>query len=293
MQIEVENTRRKSPSVSADKYIDSHQHLWKYDSVRDSWITDEMSAIRKDFLPVDLQPVLEQNGFKGCVVVQSDQSEEHNQFLLELVKNNDFIKGIVGWVNLQAENIKERLQYYKQFDIIKGFRHVLQGEEDRALMLKPKFMRGIEAFDAFGYTYDILIFPDQLQYIPAFVAAFPNQKFVINHIAKPYIKHNKIDDWKRDIEAVAENENVSCKISGMVTEADFTNWRPAMFTPYIDVVVKAFGIDRIMYGSDWPLCLVAGSYKKVSGIVKDYFASYSKEEQLKVFGVNATNFYNL
>jgi len=274
-------------------YIDSHQHFWHYQPLRDSWITDDMGVIRKDFLPSELKPLLQQNGFKGCVAIQSDQSEAHNDFLLDLAGENDFIKGIVGWVDLQAENIKQRLQHYKRFPIIKGFRHVLQGEEDRALMLKPAFMRGVEALQDVGLTYDILIFPDQLQYVPAFVNAFPQQKFVLDHIAKPNIKDRKIDEWKRDIEAVAEYKNVYCKISGMVTEADFKNWDEHDFTPYIDVVVKAFGVDRIMYGSDWPVCLVGGSYEKVSGIVKDYFASYPEEVQVRVFGANAARFYSL
>jgi L-fuconolactonase len=273
--------------------IDTHQHFWKYDAVRDSWITDEMRVIKKDFLPADLKIQLDENGFEGCVAVQSDQTEGHNDFLLELANDNSFIKGVVGWVDLQADNIGERLQYYHQFEIIKGFRHVLQGESNRALMLTPAFMRGIAALQAFNYTYDILIFPDQLQYIPAFVAAFPNQKFVIDHIAKPDIKNNKIADWKKDIQAVANYANVSCKISGMVTEADFTNWKKADFTPYIDVVVEAFGVDRVMFGSDWPVCLVAGDYTQVLGIVKEYFASFSPEDQIKIFRTSAIDFYDL
>jgi L-fuconolactonase len=160
-------------------------------------------------------------------------------------------------------------------------------------MLKPAFMRGIEALNEFGYTYDILIFPDQLKYIRDFVTAFPNQMFVLDHIAKPYIKDKKIDEWKKDMQAVAEFDNVFCKISGMVTEAHFKNWKKEDFTPYIDVVVKAFGIDRIMYGSDWPVCLVGGSYEKVLDIVQEYFQSYSKEDQVKIFKTNATKFYKL
>ncbi|WP_207492374.1 amidohydrolase family protein [Aridibaculum aurantiacum] len=273
--------------------IDSHQHFWQYDPVRESWITDEMRVIRRDFMPHDLEPVLQQNGLDGCVVVQSDQSEEHNDFLLELANNNAFIKGIVGWVDLRAEDIHDRLRHYKQFESIKGFRHVLQGEEDRSLMLRPAFMKGIAALKDFGFTYDILIFPDQLQYIPEFVAAHPDQKFVIDHIAKPYIKDKKIEEWKRDMQAVAKHKNVYCKISGMVTEADFKNWKKEDFTPYIDAVVEAFGTSRIMFGSDWPVCLVAASYEEMIGIVKEYFASFSADEQEKIFGGNAQQFYNL
>ncbi|MDB5192118.1 MAG: amidohydrolase [Segetibacter sp.] len=275
------------------KAIDSHQHFWKFDPVRDSWITSEMAAIQNDFLPAHLHPLLRENGFSGCVVVQSDQTEEHNKFLLEQATGNPFIKGVVGWVNLRSEDIHERLEYYSQFEIIKGFRHVLQGEEDRALMLKPEFMRGIAALEDFGYTYDILIFPDQLKYIPEFVSAFPDQKFVIDHLAKPGIKNQKIDEWTLEIMAVARYENVYCKISGMVTEADWKNWKYEDFKPYLDVVVEAFGQDNIMYGSDWPVCLVAASYEQTAGIVKQYFADFTTNEQEKFFGENATRFYNL
>ena len=273
--------------------IDAHQHFWKFDPVRDSWINEEMAAIQRDFLPEDLEPLLQQNGLEGCVLVQSDQTEAYNDFMLGLAENNAFIKGIVGWVDLRAANIKDRLAHYLQYPLMKGFRHVLQGEEDRALMLKPEFMHGIAALKEFGFTYDILIFPDQLQYIPDFVAAFPDQKFVIDHIAKPYIKDRKIDPWKEDMIKAADYPNVYCKISGMVTEADWKGWKKEDFTPYLDVVVEAFGTNRIMYGSDWPVCNVAASYGDMMNIVRDYFSSYSKEQQQAFFGENARGFYNL
>ena len=273
--------------------IDAHQHFWNYDPVRDSWITNEMSFIRKDFLPEHLQPILEENGFDGCVAVQADQSENETKFLLGLANKNDFIKGVVGWVDLQSENIEERLAYYKQFKKLKGFRHILQGEKDRAYMLKPEFTRGIKALKQFNYTYDILIFPDQLQYTIKFVESFPEQKFVIDHLAKPYIKDKKIDGWKEDIQQVAQYKNVYCKISGMVTEAGWQSWKEKDFIPYIDVVVNAFGTDRILFGSDWPVCLLAANYSEVVNIVKDYFSSFTQNEQDKFLGQNAIEFYNL
>jgi L-fuconolactonase len=252
-----------------------------------------MSVIQKDFLPQDLLPVLKENGIDGTVVVQSDQSEEENEFHLNNAKQFDFIKGIVGWIDLQAENIEERLAYYKQFEVMKGFRHVLQGEQDRALMLKPKFKRGIGLLSKYSFTYDVLIHADQLQYTEEFAAAFPDQPFVIDHIAKPYIKDKKIDEWKGAIQAVSQHKNVYCKISGMVTEADWKHWKKDDFKPYLDTVLEAFGINRIMFGSDWPVCLVAASYNEVISIVKDYFSSFSPNEQEMFFGGNATAFYNL
>jgi L-fuconolactonase len=273
--------------------IDAHQHFWKFDPVRDSWITEEMSVIRKDFFPADLKAILEANGFDGCVAVQADQSETETDFLIRLANENDFIKGVVGWVDLQASNIKERLEQYHQNKIVKGFRHVLQGEPQRDLMLTPKFRNGIKALQAFNFTYDILIFPDQVKFATEMVAAFPEQKFIIDHLAKPSIKEKEIEGWKKDIDAIAKQENVWCKLSGMVTEANWKEWEPDDFVPYLDAVVEGFGIDRILFGSDWPVCLVAATYKEVVDILAGYFSSFSKTEQEKIFGGNATRFYNL
>ena len=273
--------------------IDAHQHFWQFDPVRDSWINEEMAVIQQDFLPADLKPLLQQNNIDGTVVVQSDQSEKENAFQLEHAATAAFIKGIVGWVDLQAAAVEDRLAYYNAYKIMKGFRHVLQGEADRALMLKPAFMHGISKLQRFGFTYDILIFPDQLQYVPELVQAFPNQKFVIDHIAKPTIKEQKIPDWKKDIQALAGYENLYCKISGMVTEANWKDWEQKDFTPYLDTVVETFGTNRIMFGSDWPVCLVAASYQQMLAIVTNYFSSFTANEQTKFFGLNAIEFYNL
>jgi len=273
--------------------IDAHQHFWKYDAVRDSWITEEMSVIQRDFMPADLEPILKRNGLDGCIVVQSDQSEVENSFQLNNADSHDFVKGVVGWVDLRAPSVGERLSYYSTFNKMKGFRHVLQGEAQRDLMLTPSFMNGISQLEQYNFTYDILIFSDQLKYIPQFVKLFPYQKFVIDHIAKPGIKSGEIDQWKKDMTAVAAFDNVYCKISGMVTEANWQNWHPSDFKPYLDIVVNVFGTDRIMYGSDWPVCEVAGGYDKVIGILKNYFSVFSEEEQKNFFGENAMEFYGL
>ena len=273
--------------------IDAHQHFWKFDPIRDTWIPDSMSFLRKDFMPSQFAPLLKRNAFDGCITVQSEQAEIENVFQLENAKRNDFIKGIVGWVDFQAKNIKEKLSYYTQFKKIKGFRHILQGEVQRDLMLKAEFLRGMKALQEFDYTYDILIYADQLKFIKEFVAQFPKQKFVIDHLAKPYIKTKEIDDWKRHIREVAKHENVSCKISGFLTEADMKNWKEEDFTPYFDVVVESFSTNRIMFGSDWPVCLGGADYKTVVSTTKKYFSSFTKNEQDKFFGINAIKFYNL
>ena len=273
--------------------IDAHQHFWKYDLLRHHWIGDEMAVIRRDFLPEHLAEVLIENKVDGCVAVQADQSVTETEFLLNLALSNDFIKGVVGWVDLRAADLEAQLENYSQHNLLKGFRHILQGEKQRDLCLDSSFQRGIALLAPYGFTYDILIHQDQLPFIPEFAARFPDQRFVIDHIAKPGIREKEIGDWKRGIEKVALHENVSCKISGLVTEADLNTWTNRDFIPYLDVVVHAFGTDRIMYGSDWPICLAAGNYTRVLQLVESYFSSFSTFEQELFFGGNATAFYSL
>ena len=273
--------------------IDSHQHFWKYNAVRDSWITDDMAVIQKNFLPEDLRPVLAANKIDGSIIVQSDQSKEENVFQLANALQHDFVKGVVGWVDLQSDNLNEQLEYYKEFKKLKGFRHVLQGEPQRDFMLRPDFKRGIAKLKGFGYTYDILIYPDQLKHTVDFVKAFPDQPFVLDHIAKPYIKDKEIEEWRKDIKALAAFDNVFCKVSGMVTEGNWLEWSKEDYKPYLEVVAEAFGTTRLMYGSDWPVCLVAASYEQVLEIVNNYFSIFSQHEQDLIFGENAVRFYNL
>ncbi|MEB0263405.1 amidohydrolase family protein, partial [Mucilaginibacter sp. 10I4] len=223
----------------------------------------------------------------------ADQSEAENDFLLGLAQKHSFIKGIVGWVDFKADNIEERLAYYSGYKLIKGFRHILQAEPDEQFMLDEKFMKGISLLSKYNFTYDILIKPNHLPYAKTLVAAFPDQKFVIDHLAKPYIKDGGINGWREDIEAIASHPNVSCKISGMVTEADWANWKPGDFTPYLDVVFNAFGIKRVMFGSDWPMCNLAGGYAGVLSIVESYISHLSLNEQELFWGKNAVEFYAL
>jgi len=272
--------------------IDGHQHFWQYNPQKHSWIDDEMAVIRKDFLPAALEPLLTSNGIDGSVAVQADETETETDFLIGLSQQNTFIKAVVGWVDLRAENISDRLAHYKQHNIVKGFRHVLQAQ-DPSFMLNPSFLNGIAALQPFNFTYDILIFPKHLPAAIELVKQFPNQRFVVDHIAKPYIKAGLIDEWKKDLQLLAHIENVYCKISGMVTEADYNYWRPNDFKPYLDVVVEAFGTKRIMFGSDWPVCLVAASYSDMLAIVRDYFAAFSLPENQDFFGNNAARFYNI
>jgi L-fuconolactonase len=273
--------------------LDAHQHFWHFDPVRDTWMSEEtMSAIRRNFLPEDLKPILSQNGFDGCIAVQADQSEAETLFLLDLAEKNDFIKGVVGWIDLKADNRAERLDYFNRFQKLKGFRHILQGEKPE-FMLNPKFTEGVRLLGKKGYTYDILVFPKHLKAVKTFLKTLDNQPFVIDHMAKPYIKKGLIKEWAKDMKAIAQFENVNCKLSGMVTEADGQNWKEADFTPYLDVVFEAFGTDRLMYGSDWPVCLVAGTYEKQLKIVENYVLKHANTEGGKIFGSNTQQFYNI
>lgn len=273
--------------------IDSHQHFWKYDPIKDGWITDEMYILQKDFLATDIEPLLHNYSFDGCISVQADQSEAENDFLLEQADNNAFIKGIVGWVNLTAGNVEERLAYYSQFEKIKGFRYILQGERNRAFMLQPEFMKGIAVLGKYNFTYDILIAADQLQFIPALVKKFPNQLFVIDHLAKPLIKEGQIKEWEKYIRALAVYENVFCKVSGMLTEAKWTDWKKSDLYPYLNIVFEAFDAKRVMYGSDWPVCRLAATYGEVLSVMSDYTANLSQHEWQLFWGKNASDFYKI
>src|ERR1022692_2081649 len=232
--------------------IDTHVHFWKYNKVRDAWITNNMKVLQQDYLPEHLMLNLKRNGMDGCVAVQASQEEVETRFLVELSKTHDIIKGVVGWIDLRADKMEERLQHFSGHSIIKGYRHIVQAEPDDFL-LREDFQRGLKALKQYDYTYDILIYPSQLQSTLAFVSKFMDQKLVIDHCAKPDIKNNKIEEWKKLMKEIAQHTNVYCKVSGLFTEAAWKGWSVSEFYPYLDVVFEAFGIDRLMFGSDWPV----------------------------------------
>lgn len=273
--------------------IDSHQHFWNYSPSRQAWITEQMAVLKRDFLPSDLLKIYERNAVAGCVAVQADGSEEETDFLLQLAEQNSFIKGVVGWVDLQDRNVESRLRHYQSFPKLKGFRHVVQDEPDPDFMLREDFRMGLKALEAFNYTYDILIYPHQLDAAIKTVEDFPTINFVLDHIAKPDIKNSRFDNWLPKIKRLAQSPNVSCKVSGMVTEAAWRNWTQEDFVPYLEVVTETFGMDRLMFGSDWPVCLLSGNYEEVLGIVKTYMAQFTQADQQQVFYTNALSFYRL
>lgn len=272
--------------------IDAHQHFWIFDPVRDSWIDETMRSIQKDFLPKDLSPLLIENNFSACVAVQASQTEVETNFLLDLASKNEFIKGVVGWVDLLNDNIEERLNHFSKYDKLKGFRHVVQGEPDD-FMLRKDFRNGIKELKQFNFTYDILIFHRQLPAAIDLVNAFPNQAFVVDHIAKPDIKSGDIIAWEKGIKELSKADNVMCKISGIVTEADWNSWEVADLKPYLDVIFENFGTNKLMFGSDWPVCNLAASYSQVVGVLESYIAQLPVQEQNQIWHENAKFFYNL
>lgn len=272
--------------------IDAHVHFWKFNKQRDAWITDDMKILQQDYLPEHLASTLKRNGVDGVIAVQASQEEVETRFLAELAKTHPLIRGVVGWIDLQADNIAERLAHFTQYTSIRGYRHVVQAEPDDFL-LRPNFQRGIRALQPYNYTYDVLIYHNQLKPAIEFVAKFPDQKLIIDHCAKPDIRHKKIDEWKVLMKEIAQQPNVYCKLSGLFTEAAWKTWSAAEFYPYLDVVFEAFGTDRLVFGSDWPVVLVSGIYVQWKSLVEKYLERYPEEEKEKVFGLNAVAFYGL
>lgn len=275
--------------------IDAHQHFWEY-SVEDyGWINEDMYLLRKDLLPQNLKPILDDNQFDGTIAVQARQSLVETQWLLKLADENEFIKGVVGWVDLRSNKLDEQLSEFSKHPKFVGVRHVVQDEPDDNFLLRPNFLTGIEKLAKYNLTYDILIFEKHLPVACEFVKHFPEQPFVIDHIAKPLIKKGDLEPWAENIRKLAEFPNVWCKVSGMVTEADWEDWTSRTFFPYLDVVFDAFGANRIMFGSDWPVCLLAATYAEVVAILKDYLdlKDFTDAEQAAILGENTRRFYQV
>jgi L-fuconolactonase len=250
--------------------IDAHQHFWEYNEKEYPWIDDRMEILRKDFLPEDLQKELNITGYSGSIAIQARQILEENEFLLELAENSDTIKGVVGWVDLQSQAVDEQLEKYSAIPKFCGVRHVIQDEPDDQFMFRPSFLRGVSLLQYYNLTYDILILPKQLINTIHFIDRLPNQKFVIDHIAKPLIKERVMEPWGSLMNELSKRENVWCKLSGMVTEADWEIHSKETFTRYLEVVYQSFGPDRLM------------------AIVEDFI---NPDDAEKILGLNALEFY--
>jgi L-fuconolactonase len=273
--------------------IDTHQHFWKYSREEYPWIGEGMEVLAQDRLPADLNPLLKDNGIDGTVAVQARQVVEETEALLAMAEEYDFIRGVVGWVDLRSPNVEAQLEQFKDRVKLVGVRHVVQDEPDEKFVLREDFMRGIGKLKAYDLVYDILIFPRQLAANIELVKRFPEQVFILNHIAKPNIKDEQMSPWESDIKKLASFENVSCKISGMVTEADWHNWSAEDFRPYMEVVLEAFGAKRLTIGSDWPVCTLAGEYGSVVSIAADFIAQLSDNEQKAIWEDNPKRIYGL
>ena len=271
--------------------IDSHQHFWRYEPAEYGWIDESMRALRRDFLPADLEPLMSAAGFDACVAVQARQTLDETTWLLELAAANPFIAGVVGWVDLQSPSVERDLEAFAEQKALVGVRHIAQAEPDDFL-LRPSFQRGIGLLERFCLAYDILVYPRQLKAAAQLVSRFPSQRFVLDHLAKPDIRSGlRQDAWRDDLRHLATFPNVCCKLSGLVTEADWRSWTADQMRPYLDAVFDCFGAARLMIGSDWPVCTVAASYERTMALISDYVARCSESERDDVLGGTATRFY--
>ncbi|MGC2474176.1 MAG: amidohydrolase family protein [Candidatus Sulfotelmatobacter sp.] len=274
-------------------HIDAHQHFWIYKPEDYDWIDESMGLLRRDFLPGDLGPERQKAGFQGSIAVQARQSLEETSWLLELADGDPSIMGVVGWVDLCPTEAHSQLAAFARNPKLVGVRHIVQSEPDDHYLVRDDFLRGIALLEEFDLTYDILIYPRHLPVAAQFVQRFPKLRFVLDHLAKPHIKAGEIEPWATGIRALAKFPNVYCKLSGLVTEADWQSWKPEQITPYLDVAFDAFGPERLMIGSDWPVCLVAASYETALDVVKNYLLQFSSEIQDNVLGGNARRFWKL
>ena len=273
--------------------IDAHQHFWNYSAAEYPWIGTGLERLARDYLPSDLEPLLAAKQIDGSVAVQARQSVEESLWLLALAKAHPLVKGVVGWVDLRSDRVGDDLRVLAANPTFVGVRHVVQDEPDPRFVLGEGFIRGLRQLRQHGLTYDLLLYPSQLPAAIELVELLPEQPFVVDHLAKPRIVAGEIADWERDIRAIARHDNVCCKVSGMVTEAVRRGWKRDDFTPYLDVVLEAFGPERLMFGSDWPVCLLAGEYADVAAIPRDYFSRLSATEQRMIWGDTAAGFYGL
>ena len=275
------------------KIIDAHHHLWKYNPPEYGWIDDSMKALKQDFLPEDLEAEMQAANIAGTIVVQARQSLEETRWLLEMADKHPFINGVVGWIDLRSPYVVQQLRDFAGHPKLVGARHVIHDEADEDFMLRPEFKTGLVYAGAYGLCYDLLLFPRHLRRAVKLVNSLPRQRFILDHLGKPPIQKGELEPWKADINKLATYPNVWCKLSGMVTEADWNRWTPDDLKPYMEIILEAFGPDRIMIGSDWPVCTLAGAYSKVMKIVPDFIKSLNQADQARILYKNAIDCYQL
>jgi len=273
--------------------VDAHQHFWQYSAEEYPWIGDGMERLARDYLPADLKPLIAAEGIAGSVAVQARQTREETRWLLSLADSHPEVLGVVGWVDLRSADVGEQLREFASHPKFVGVRHVVQDEPDPRFLLGEAFVRGLRHLHGDGLTYDLLLYVPQLPAAVDLVAMMPEQRFVLDHLSKPLIKTGEREPWQTDLRALARHPNVACKLSGLVTEAAWKGWKPDDFRPYLDVALEAFGPQRLMYGSDWPVCLLAAEYPEVFGLVADFLSTLSETEREQILGTTATRFYGL
>ena len=273
--------------------IDAHQHFWQYDPDRHRWINDEMSAIRRDFFPGDLATILKTLQIDGTIAVQADETVVETTFLLDLAAKNDFIKAVVGWTDLHSLELDKTLYNFKGIEKLAGFRCVMQGAPDEKYLRNDLFANNLKKLAEHGYTYDLLVYHNQLPALISMTEKLPDNQMILDHVGKPDIRNNQFQTWKEQIKILAKHPGIYCKLSGMVTEADYSKWTYDDLLPYLETSAEYFGIDRICFGSDWPVCLVAGSYNKVYEVIEKFVHQLSKSDQEKIFGLNTLQFYKI
>ena len=273
--------------------IDAHQHFWRYDPAEYDWIDDAMAGLRRDCLPDEALREMAGAGVDACVAVQARQTLDETRWLLALADAHPAIVGVVGWVDLQAADARTQLELFADHQKLVGIRHIVQSEPDDRFMLRPAFCRGIALLEEFGLAYDILVYSRHLPAAAELAERFASQRFVLDHLGKPDIRHGERRTWEKSLRLLAGCANVSAKLSGLVTEADWRSWTAQEIRPYLDVAFDCFGAGRLMMGSDWPVCTVAAEYARVMSLVTDYLADRPAEERDAVLGGNAQRFYNL
>jgi len=273
--------------------IDAHQHFWHYDPVEYGWIDGTMATLQRDFLPADLEPELRAAGFDACVAVQARQTVEETRWLLELADRHPFVAGVVGWVDLQAADVRAQLDSFVGRPKLVGLRLIVQAEPDERFLLRREFLRGMAVLRDLGLAYDILVYPRHLPVAVEFAQRLEGQRLVLDHLGKPDIRRAEIQEWRRHLRALAAGGHVMAKLSGLVTEADWRGWTPDQIRPYLDVAFECFGYERLMVGSDWPVCTVAADYGRTMRVVTDYLRDRPALEQDAVLGGNATRLWRL
>ncbi len=273
--------------------IDAHQHFWNHDPIKHFWINDDMKVIKRDFSPGDLAPLLKESKFDGTIAVQADETMAETTFLLDLARKNDYIKAVVGWVDLRKEAVEEDLLMLKSQQKLAGFRCIMQGTEDEAFLKNRLFIQNVSRLNQFDFTYDLLVFHYQMESLVRFTDKLQDNRLILDHIGKPDIKNKQIKQWKEQLRILSANPNIYCKLSGMLTEADHQRWTYDDIMPYMETAAEYFGVDRLCFGSDWPVCLLAGSFKQVHGVVDRFVDQLNTTEREKIFGTNTAAFYKI